>query len=30
MYSNKIMDEERIIELMIAKNHSFDFGTTIK
>ena len=30
MYSNKIMDEERIIKLMIAKNHGFDFGTTIK
>jgi len=30
MYSNKIVDEERIMELMITNNHSFDFGTTIK
>jgi len=28
--SNKIMDEERIIELMITKNHNFDSGTRIK
>jgi len=28
--SNKIMDEERIIELMITKNHNFDYGTRIK
>jgi hypothetical protein len=28
--SNKIVDEERIIELMIIKNHNFDSGTRIK
>ena len=30
MYSNKMVDEERIMEWMITKNHGFDFGTTIK
>jgi len=30
MKSNKIMDEERIIELIITKNHSFDYGTRRK
>jgi len=30
MESNKIVDKEGIIELMIAKNHSFDSGTIIK
>ena len=28
VHSNKIVDEERIIELMIAKNHGFDSRTT--
>jgi hypothetical protein len=28
--SNKIMDKERIIKLIITKNHNFDFGTRIK
>jgi hypothetical protein len=30
MKSNKIVDEKRIIELIITKNHSFDYETRRK